>query len=153
MQSGREEIHIMNSDGTDPHRLTTTSGWQSDHDPSWSPDSSQIVFIRFEGSRVWYDTANFAEDWEELTPWNVYRVDLNGIYEKLTNSDDSGWGVAVYSADASRILFGTIDWILNDDNHVIGGYHRLILMNTDGSNQQQLIPDDIHTGSLEYFDW
>ena len=31
--------------------------------------------------------------------------------------------------------------------------HRLILMNPDGSNEEQLIPDDRHTGTLEYFDW
>jgi len=152
-QGGREEIYIMDSDGADSQRLTTTSGWQSDHDPSWSPDSDRILFTRFEGNRVWYDTANFAEDWEELTPWNVHRVDLGGNVERLTDSADAGWGVTLYSADASRILFGTIDWITNNDNHVIGGHHRLILMDPDGSNQRRLLPDDAHTGTLEYFDW
>ncbi len=152
-QSGREEIYIMNSDGSDPQRLTTTIGWQSDHDPSWSPNSNQILFTRFEGSRIWYDVSNFAEDWEELTPWNVHRVDLNGNVEKLTNSNDAGWGLTIYSADASQILFGTIDWITNNSNQVIGGNHRLILMDPDGSNQRQLLPDDEHTGTLEYFDW
>jgi Tol biopolymer transport system component len=152
-ESGREEIFIMGSDGSDPQRLTTTSGWHSDHDPSWSPGSDRILFTRFEGSRVWYDTANFAEDWEELTPWNVHRVDLDGNVERLTDSSDAGWGITLYSADTSRIAFGTIDWITNDDNHVIGGLHRLILMDPDGSNQRQLLPDDAHTGTLEYFDW
>jgi hypothetical protein len=36
---------------------------------------------------------------------------------------------------------------------VIGGNHRLILMDPDGSDEKQLIPDDDHTGTLEYFDW
>ncbi|NHZ86346.1 MAG: hypothetical protein GWP19_10760 [Planctomycetia bacterium] len=152
-QSGREEIYIMNSDGSDPQRLTTTSGWQSDHDPSWSPNSDQILFTRFEGDKIWYDVANFAEDWEKLTPWNVHRVDLNGNVERLTNRSDGGWGVTLYSADASHILFGTIDWITNNSNRVIGGNHRLMLMDPDGSNQRQLLPDDKHTGTLEYFDW
>jgi Tol biopolymer transport system component len=152
-KSGREEIYIMNSDGSNPKRLTTTSGWQSDHDPSWSPNSDQILFTRFEGNKIWFDTTNFAEDWEELTPWNVHRVDLNGNVERLTSSSDAGWGITLYSADASQILFGTIDWITNDSNQVIGGLHRLILMDPDGSNQRQLLPDDKHTGTLEYFDW
>lgn len=152
-QGGREEIFVMNSDGADPQRLTTTSGWQSDHDPSWSPDSSQILFTRFEGNRIWYDVANFAEDWQELTPWNVHRVDLNGNVERLTDSSDSGWGIVLWSADGSDVLYGTIDWITDNRGHVIGGNHRLILMNPDGSNQRQLFPDDDHTGSLEYFDW
>ena len=152
-QSGREEIYVMNSDGSNQRRLTTTSGWQSDHDPSWSPKSDHIVFIRFEGSRAWFDTANFKVDWEELTPWNVHRVDLNGNVERLTNNSDTGWGVVLYSTDGSQILFGRIDWITNDSNQVIGGNHRLILMNPDGSNQRQLLPDNDHTGTLEYFDW
>jgi Tol biopolymer transport system component len=152
-QSGWEEIYVMNSDGSNPQRLTTTSGWQSDHDPSWSPTSDSILFTRFEGSRIWFDTANFAEDWEELTPWNVHQVDLDGNVERLTNHSDAGWGVVLWSADGSQILYGTIDWITDDNNNVIGGYHRLILMDADGANQRQLLPDDVHTGTLEYFDW
>ena len=152
-QSGREEIYIMKSDGSDSQRLTTTSGWQSDHDPSWSPNSDHILFTRFEGSRIWFDVANFAEDWNELTPWNVHRVDLNGNLERLTKSSDAGWGIVLSSADGSHILFGTIDWITDNSNHVIGGNHRLILMRSDGSNQRPLLPDDDHTGTLEYFDW
>ncbi len=48
---------------------------------------------------------------------------------------------------------GVIDWITNEENHVIGGHHRLILMDIDGSNPRQLLPDNEHTGTLEYFDW
>ena len=151
-QGGREEIYIMNSDGSEPQRLTT-SDWQSDHDPSWSPDSKHILFTRFEGSKIWYDVTNFAEEWEKLTPWNVHRVDLNGKVEQLTNSNDAGWGIVLCSADGSQILFGTIEWITDSSNHIIGGNHRLMLMDIDGTNQRQLLPDDDHTGTLEYFDW
>lgn len=151
--SGREEIFVMNSDGSDPTRLTTTSGWQSDHDPSWSPESDRILFTRFEGDRIWYDTGDFANDWEELTPWNIHQVDLLGNVERLTSNSDSGWGVTLYSADMEQIVYGRIDWILNDSNQVIGGHHRLILTDPDGTNQRQLLPDDEHTGTLEYFDW
>ena len=152
-QNGREEIYVMRSDGTDVQRLTTTSGWQSDHDPSWSPNGEYVIFTRFEGNKPWFDTANFVKDWQKLTPWNIHRVDLNRNVERLTNSNDSGWGVVIYSADGSHLLFGRIDWITNNKQQVIGGNHRLILMDLDGSNQQQLIPDDDHTGTLEYFDW
>lgn len=152
-QGGREEIYVMNNNGSDPQRLTTTSGWQSDHDPSWNPNSNQILFSRFEGCSVWFDVINFTEDWEELTPWNVHRVDLSGNVERLTNSSTSGWGIVLWSADGNQILFGAIDWITNDSNHIIGGQHQLILMDPDGSNQRQLLPDNEHTGTLEYFDW
>lgn len=150
---GREEIFVMNRDGSDPYRLTTTSDWQSDHDPSWSPDSEHIIFTRFEGNKIWYEANSFSEEWEELTPWNIYQVDLNGNMERLTNSKDAGWGIVLWSADGRQIVFGKTEWILDSSNHVIGGNHRLILMDSDGSNQQQLLPDDRHTGTLEYFDW
>lgn len=150
--SAREEIYVMNSDGSGVKRLTQTSGWQSDHDPSWGPGSDEIVFMRFEGSKAWTDLANFAEDWEQLTPWNVHVVDLSGNVQRLTDNDSAGWGVALFSADATKILYGRIDWITNSSK-VIGGKHRLILVNPDGSGEKQLIPDDRHTGTLEYFDW
>jgi len=150
---GREEIFVMNSDGSNPQRLTTTSGWQSDHDPSWSPNSDGILFTRFEGSKIWFDVTNFAEEWVELTPWNVHSVDLYGNTARLTDSSESGWGIVLWSVDGSQILFGKIDWITDDSNHIIGGNHRLMIMNPDGSNQRQLLPDDDHTGTLEYFDW
>ncbi len=150
--SAREEIYIMNSDGSGVKRLTQTTGWQSDHDPSWSPASDKIAFIRFEGSKAWTDTTDFAGDWEELTPWNVHVVDLNGNVQRLTDNDSAGWGVALFSSDGTRMLYGRIDWITSGGK-VIGGNHRLILMNADGSDEKQMIPDDRHTGTLEYFDW
>lgn len=154
--SAREEIYVMNPDGSGAKRLTQTSGWQSDHDPSWSPNSDKIVFVRFEGSRAWTDGTDptvLASKWQELTPWNVYTVDLSGNTQKLTSNAQAGWGAVVYSSDGSKILYGRLDWITNSSNQIIGGHHRLILMNSDGSNEKQLIPDDRHTGTLEYFDW
>ena len=155
-QSAREEIYVMGSDGSNTRRLTETSGWQSDHDPSWRPGGDRIVFIRFEGSRAWTDGTDLSilvDKWQELTPWNICTVDLSGNVQKLTGNTEAGWGVAVYSSDGSKILYGRLDWITNSKNQIIGGYHRLILMDTDGSDQEQLIQDDEHTGTLEYFDW
>ena len=154
--SAREEIYVMNSDGSGVKRLTQTSGWQSDHDPSWSPNSDKVVFVRFEGSRAWTDGTDLtilATKWQELTPWNIYAVDLSGNTQKLTSNAQAGWGAVVYSSDGSKILYGRLDWIPDSSNKIIGADHRLILMNADGSDQKQLIPDDRHTGTLEYFDW
>jgi hypothetical protein len=58
--------------------------------------------------------------------------------------------VVLYSADGSQIVDGKLDWITNNSDHVIGGNHRLIVKDQDGSNEQQLLPDDRHTGMLEY---
>ena len=153
-QSAREEIYIMNVDGSNAQRLTTTSGWQSDHDPSWSPDGKTIVFNRYEGSRPVtdiYDPAVLKDYWQEIIPWNIYKVDLEGVVVKLTNVDYTS-GLPVFSVDGTKILSLRLDFIIVK-NQLGGAHHRLILMNPDGSNQEQLIHDDRHTPTLEYFDW
>ena len=43
--------------------------------------------------------------------------------------------------------------ICDTEGSMVGATHRLILMNDDGSDPQQLIPDDRHTETLEYYDW
>jgi Tol biopolymer transport system component len=153
-QSAREEIYVMDADGGNLQRLTTTSGWQSDHDPSWSPDGKTIVFNRYEGSRPWTDISNPAilkDYWQEIIPWNIYKVDFSGEVLKLTIVDYTS-GLPVFSVDGSKILFLRLDFNLIN-SQLAGADHRLIVMEPDGTDQEQLIPDDRHTPTLEYFDW
>ena len=152
--SGREEIYVMNADGSNVERLSTTTGWESDHDPSWSPDSRYIVFNRFEGTRVWFDITNLdvlRNNFQELIPWNVCKVDLDKNFTKLTNIEHSV-GLPVFSKNGSKILSLQVDFIMSN-NEPIGADHLLMLVDVDGSNPVQLIPDDRHTPTLEYFDW
>ncbi len=69
----------------------------------------------------------------------------------LTWTEDGG-GLPTYNADGSKVLFLYLDYIISGDE-LVGAYHRLILMNPDGSEQEQMIPDDRHTPTLEYYDW
>lgn len=150
----RPEIYVMDSDGGNARRLTTTEGWQSDHDPSWSPDSQSIVFSRFEGSRPWTDIANpevLRMHWQELNVWHVYKVDLDGNLVQLTDGQHADT-LPVFSDDGSSVLLLQFDFIIRNDEP-IGADHRLVLMAQDGSEQRQLIPDNEHTPTLEYFDW
>jgi Tol biopolymer transport system component len=153
-QKAREEIYIMNSDGTGIRRLTTTEGWQSDHDPSWSPDGTTIVFQRFEGGRPWLDMTDYdilRNEWGDLFPWNVYAVDLEGKITKFTDAEWSS-GYPAFSADGEKILFLKLDFLLSN-NVLVGADHRLYLMNKDGSDQAQFMPDDRHTPTMESYDW
>ena len=153
-ESAREEIFVMDKDGSNVKRLSTTNGWESDHDPSWSPDSKSIVFMRFEGTRPWTDIGDlltFITHWDELTPWNTFKVDLEGNVEQITDTDYIAQ-LAVYSSDGEKIMF--IDNEFNFLNNKLTGIdHKLTIMNTDGTYQQQLIPDNEHDPTLEYFDW
>ena len=86
-----------------------------------------------------------------IIPWNIYKVDLGGEAVKLTDADYTV-GLPVFSVDGSKILFLRLDFILVN-NQLAGGDHRLISMDPDGTDHEQLIPDDRHTPTLEYFDW
>ncbi len=153
--AAREEIFVMDADGADQRRLTTTVGWQSDHDPSWSPDSRTIVYSHYNGSRQWFDIADpdiFVSSWSELIPWNICSVDLQGNSEQLTDVAYIA-GLPVFSKDGSSILFLRMDFIFDTSGELIGADHPLILIPESGGTGEQLIPDDEHTGTLEYHDW
>jgi tol-pal system beta propeller repeat protein TolB len=42
-RSGNQELYIMNSDGSEPRRVTNSEGWKDF--PSWSPDGKYITFV------------------------------------------------------------------------------------------------------------
>lgn len=154
-QKYRSEIYTMDNDGSNLKKLTNTTDNESDHDPSWGPDSETIVFNRYEGTRLWIkitDSQTLQNHWQELTPWNAYKTDLNGNITKLTNSQYIA-GLPVFSADGTKILFVKQEFIINEKNQLIGSQHKLFLMNPDGTDQEQLIPKDRHTPTLESFDW
>ena len=150
----REEIYIMDASGDNVQRLTTTRGWESDHDPSWSPDSKTIAYMHYAGVRPWtdlIDLTTFINQWDELTPWNTYIVDVNGNYTQVTDTEYIAQ-LAVFSKDGENILFLDNEFILVN-NKLLGINHRFTIVKPDGSLQRQLLADDEHTPTLEYFDW
>jgi len=153
-QDAREELFVMDSDGGNVQQLTTTRGWGSDHDPSWSPDSNSIAFMRYEGERPWTDIANlqtFINHWDELTPWNTYVVDLEGSVDQVTDTEYIAQ-LAVFSSDGKKILYLDNEFVFINEQ-LMGINHRFSIINPDGTLSQQLLADDMHTPTVEYFDW
>jgi len=74
------DIYVVNADGSDLTRLTTGM------DPSWSPDGSQITFVRW------------------TTPWGIYIINADGSDERLLFSSDVA-RAPVWSPDKSQIAF------------------------------------------------
>lgn len=152
--SAREEIYVMDSTGDNVRRLTTTIGWESDHDPSWSPDSKTVAYMHYAGIRPWTDLVDlttFINHWDELTPWNTFIVDLNGQGTQVTDTEYIAQ-LAVFSKDGENILFLDNEFIFIN-NKLLGINHRFTIIKPDSSLQRQLLADDEHTPTLEYFDW
>ena len=154
-QEAREEIFIMDKNGENIKQLTTTTGWESDHDPSWNPTSDAIAYMHYAGVRSWFDIADLStliNHWDELVPWNAYIVDLNGTIKQVTYSDYIAQ-LAIFSKNGEKILYIDNEFIVSNSNKLLGINHRLSLINTEGSVNQILLPDNEHTPTLEYVDW
>jgi Tol biopolymer transport system component len=87
----------------------------------------------------------------ENNPALSYSVDVNGATTRLTDEAHIAY-LPVYSSRGSTVVFLRVTLIVQN-GVVSGAHHRLILANAAGGGEQQLIPDDRHTPTLEYFDW
>ena len=111
-RSGRETIHIMNADGTNPRQLLPVSpAYTTDYDPDWSPDGRQIAYSSDR-------TGNFE----------IYVANLDtGVARQLThglaNDENPSW-----SPDGDLIAF----WSNRTGNQDV------FVMNADGSGVRNL---------------
>jgi Tol biopolymer transport system component len=151
-QTGREEIYVMDADGSNIRRLTETTGWESDHDPSWSSDSKYVYFERFEGTVPWYrlvDTLYFKVNWNLLVPWNVYRVDLEGNAERVTDCEYICWLPVQYN---DRVMFLKDSFsFVNETVFTIKVDYATIM--PDGTGENIPIKNDEHAYNKQYFDF
>jgi len=103
------QVWIMNRDGTDPHKFYSESGKDA-HDPTWSPDGSQILFALGKGESN-----------------KLYIIDVDGKDPQLVND----------TIDTRGRSDWTINDIISFDQ---GGpfMHNVYLMNTDGNDLRQV---------------
>ena len=74
--------------------------------------------------QTYHDPAILKDYWQEIIPWNIYKVDLSGEVVKLTNVEYTS-GLPVFSVDGSKILFLRLDFNLIN-SQLAGADHRLI---------------------------
>jgi tol-pal system beta propeller repeat protein TolB len=106
------DIYVMNSDGSDITRVTTDPA--PEWDPVWSPDGTQIAFVKGEGEVEVF----------------VMKADGSDV-RKLTSTDGGSGFNPSWSPDGTKIVFGSIqfeDW-------------GIFIVNADGTNEHPLLFD------------
>jgi len=161
VRDGNGEIYVMDSDGSNPQRLTHNSVW--DGLPDWSPDGTQIAYYSYLGARSWVikimnkdgsnqrqltkgGSCDAAPKWSPDGLWIAFTVDascdasqrqtavigIDGQNFHLITQNESDNVSYAWSPDGSQLLLSS-----NRD-----GDDEIYTMNADGSNLVQLTNND-----------
>jgi Tol biopolymer transport system component len=91
------EIYRSRADGSDPQRLTDDD--VTDNDPSWSPDGTQIAWLRKTGTR---DDLPILPN---APVWAIYLMDADGSNPHPVIDDGNVNSKPAWSTDGSTIYF------------------------------------------------
>jgi TolB protein len=109
--SFNQDIYVMDSDGSDVRRITTSRAY--DHSPSFSPDGQTIVFVR-ESRRSGADLFTIKLDGTGL----MRLTETEGVFEESP----------VFSPDGTKIAFSRLGYTGQE----------ISVMNSDGTEQKNL---------------
>jgi TolB protein len=118
------DLFVMSADGGEARPLTTTG---DDYDPSWSPDGAKIAFGR-----------------EEIVESNgrsvatsdifVMNADGTGVTRLTDGGDEATHYSPTWAPDGTKIAFVA---------GVTGGPGPVVVMNADGTDENELIHSDV----------
>ena len=171
--NGNHDIFVMDLDGSNQTRLTTSGAY--DDQPKWSPDSSKIVFMsgrdgNFEiytmnpdGTSQTRITNNLLADgfpaWspdgtklafvrgnlQSPSTFEIFVMDANGSNQVQLTNDTVIDGVPSWSPDGARIVFMSGGSSVFDPNSF-----EIYSIKADGTNRTRLTNNNIADGQPSY---
>jgi Tol biopolymer transport system component len=121
-RNGSFDIYVMDADGQNPRRLTTSPG--NEGEPTWTPDGARIVYTATTG-----------------TTSQIAIMFADGGDNRLLTIGSGGNHSPSVSGDGRTIAFVSA----RDGNHAI------YTMNLDGSNQRRLIKSSARQTNPRFF--
>ena len=111
-------IWVMNSDGSNKHALTHSTGHDANRQPKWSPDGTKITFWAYrpwgQGGSIWTMNADGSSQ---------TKIYVRGGYDSYKPA---------FSPDGSKIAFDL-------NKRYGGGPHELYKMNPDGTDVVKIL--------------
>jgi Tol biopolymer transport system component len=151
-RDGNHEIYVMNPDGSDPVRLTSTTPF--DGAPAWSADGTRIVFASvfgiqvmnadgsgrfsvttnpFDSEPTWSpDGAKIAFTSDDAESANIHVVNLDGSGEVSITDDSADDFNPAWSPDGAKIAFTKLSF------DGVSFHYDIYAMNPDGSGQTNI---------------
>ena len=110
----------MNADGTNQHRVTSTS--EEEGDISWSPDGTDLAFVR------WVEGARRVSD--------IYAIRIDGTNERQLTRGPGENEHPSWAPDGGMLVFQSRR---SPDGRTTSVYEtNIYAMNADGTNQRRL---------------
>ncbi len=122
-RDGNGEIYVMNSDGSDPRRLTRYREW--DGFPTWSPDGAQIAYYSYVSSKNWV----------------IQVMDLDGRNQRQLTDNGICDGAPAWSPDGAWMAFVSDPHCDGDGRDIYVLDVQAALQGIDAGNQRQLTDD------------
>jgi TolB protein len=123
------QVDLFVADANGDHRLQLTDDTALDGMHSWSPDSSQLVYVSDAGGKF----------------NNTYTVNVaDGAVTRLTTHDVNDYA-PFWSVDGRQVLV-----VFSFSKALRDGVLEMHVMNADGSNLHLLGTDEVFTGDLTY---
>ena len=121
-RDGDPEVYVMNADGSEPRRLTTTPG--RDAHPSWSPDGRTIAFQspRQDGHT------------------RLFLMNPDGSQQRALTQNTGFCGVPVWSPDGKRIAYQCTEDVQRTGT---GKPWQLFIIDVDGGARAAILAEHV----------